>query len=411
MTMKVRAQNTPPEHFIPYGRQQLDESDIQAVLDVLQSDYLTTGPRIRFFEEAVADFTGAGHAVAVANGTAALHAVMHAMGIGPGDEVILSPMTFAASANAVVYQKGVPVFVDIDPATLLMDPEKVAEQISPRTKAILAVDYAGQPCDYDALQTLARQHGLFLIADACHALGAEYKGRKVGTLADATVFSFHPVKHITTGEGGMIVTDHPDLAEKLRRFRNHGINTDHTQRAQSGTWYYEMTDLGYNYRLTDIQCALGISQLKRLPEFLQIRQTIAAAYGLGFADNPAIQALLVQPHVRHAYHLYVVRIDFQSSGLDRAELFTLLRGQGIGANVHYIPVHLHPYYRKTFGTAPGLCPLAEEAYQSILSLPMHAAMGARDTIHVIATLNELTAMARVFPAPAKDQSLTIPSHL
>jgi len=209
--------------FIPYARQWIDDEDIQAVVEVLHSDWLTTGPKIAEFEEAVAQFVGAQDAVAVNSGTAALHAAMHAIDIRHGDEVILSPMTFAASANCILYQGGIPVFVDVEEDTLLIDPDKIEEKITPRTKAIIAVDYAGQPCDYDALQAIAKHHGLFLIADACHSLGAEYKGRKTGTLADLNIFSFHPVKHITTGEGGMVVTDNTELADRMRLFRNHGI--------------------------------------------------------------------------------------------------------------------------------------------------------------------------------------------
>lgn len=349
--------------MIPYGRQWLDADDEQEVLAALRSGWLTTGPRVEEFERSVTSFTGAVHGVAVSSGTAALHTAMFALGIGPGDEVVVPPMTFAATANAVLYMGGTPVFADVDPATLLLDPAAAEARITPRTKAIVGVDYAGQPCDWDALRAVADRHGLALVADGCHALGAEDRGRKVGVLADMTVFSFHPVKHVATGEGGMVVTDDAALAARCRLFRNHGITTDHRQRVESGGWFYEMTELGYNYRITDIQCALGVSQMRKLPAFLARRREIAARYDAAFAQGP-VRPLDKRPESLHAYHLYVVRVA------ERDRVFRELRAAGVGVNVHYIPVHLHPYYRKTLGTGPGLCPVAEAAYADILSLPM-----------------------------------------
>jgi len=369
--------------FIPYARQWIDEDDIQAVVEVLRSDWLTTGPKVAEFERAFADFVGAKEAVAVSSGTAALHAAMYAAGIGPGDEVILPPMTFVATANAVVFQGGTPIFVDVDQDTLLIDPNKVQAKITPRTKAIIAVDYAGQPCDYGALEAIAKEHDLILIADACHALGAGYRGKMVGTLADLTVFSFHPVKHITTGEGGMVVTDNSELAEKMRRFRNHGINMDHRQRAEQAAWYYEMEDLGCNYRLTDLQCALGISQLRKLPGWVALCQEIARHYDEAFAKIAGVKSLGVRDDVSHAYHLYVIRLDTTQLRVTRAEVFAALRAEGIGAHVHYIPVHLHPFYRERFRTGLGLCPVAEEAYERIISLPIFPAMIDRHVAEVI----------------------------
>ena len=375
--------------IIPYGHQWIDEMDIQAVVDVLRSDWLTTGPKVAEFEHALADYVGTKYAVAVSSGTAALHCAMYALGIGPGDEVIVPPMTFVATANAVVFQGGTPVFADVDPDTLLIDPAKVKERITARTKAIIGVDYAGHPCDWDRLRQIADSYKLRLVADGCHALGAEYKGRKVGTLADMTIFSFHPVKHITTGEGGMIATDDPELANRMRRFRNHGIDADHATRTKQGTWRYKMTDLGYNYRITDFQCALGISQLKRLPRFLERRREIAHRYDEAFASLPGIDPLVVRPDVAHAYHLYVIRIDPAILGIDRAALFTKLREKGIGVNVHYIPVHLQPFYRKKFHTGPGMCPVAEAAYEQIISLPMFPGMTDDQVEVVISTLQKI----------------------
>ncbi|WP_029896931.1 UDP-4-amino-4,6-dideoxy-N-acetyl-beta-L-altrosamine transaminase, partial [Desulfohalovibrio reitneri] len=375
--------------MIPYGRQDIGQDEIQAVTEALTSDFLTTGPKVAEFEEAVAAYCGAPYGVAVCNGTAALHAAMHALGIGPGDEVVVPPLTFAATANCVLYQGGTPVFADVDPDTLLLDPDKAEAAVTPRTKAIIGVDYAGQPCDWDALRAVADRHGLALVADACHALGAEYKGRRVGTLADMSVFSFHPVKHITTGEGGMIVTGDSALAERMRRFRSHGITATPEQRESAGTWYYEMTELGFNYRITDIQCALGLAQLKRLDGFLARRREVAARYDAAFSRLPAVSPLGCGGEVSHAYHLYVVRVDFQSLGTDRKRLFKDLREAGVGTNVHYIPVHLHPYCRHRLGTGPGDCPAAEEAYERILSLPMFPAMTDRDVEDVIKAVKRL----------------------
>ena len=264
--------------MIPYGRQSIDDADIAAVVAVLKSDWLTTGPKVAEFEKAFAEFAGAKHAVAVANGTAALHAAMHAAGIGPGDEVIVTPMSFAASANCIVYLGATPVFADVDPDALLIDPELAARKITPKTKAIVGVDYAGLPCDWDALRALAERHGLTLVDDACHAVGGSYKGRPAGSLADLNTFSFHPVKNMTTGEGGMITTDREDFAKRLRRFRSHGVTVDFRERMQSNSWFYEMVDLGFNYRITDFQCALGLTQLKKLPGWIVRRNAIAAQY-------------------------------------------------------------------------------------------------------------------------------------
>ena len=362
--------------FIPYGRQIIDEDDIQAVVSVLRSDWLTTGPAVDAFEQAVCAFTGAKYGVAVCNGTAALHSAMYALGVGPGDEVIVPPMTFAATANCVLYQGATPVFADVCEDTLLVDPKAVEAAITPRTKAIIAVDYAGQPCDWDALRSIADRHGLALVADACHALGGEYRGRKVGTLADISVFSFHPVKHITTGEGGMCVTSDENLATRMRNFRGHGITTTASQREKAGGWYYEMTDLGYNYRITDIQCALGASQLKKLPQWIEKRNELARMYDNAFAGT-RVSPLSRGQDVLHAYHLYVVRVQ------GRNEVFSRLRKEGIGVNVHYVPVHRHPYYQKRFGQIS--CPKAEQAFGELLTLPLWPGL-ERSHIEGIASL-------------------------
>lgn len=366
------------DRFIPYGKQTIDEDDIAAVVEVLKSDWLTTGPMVERFEEAVCNFVGAAHGIAVSNGTAALHTAMHALRIGPGDEVVVPPMTFAATANAVLYAGGIPVFADVDPGTLCIDPAEVERCITPRTRAIVGVDYAGHPCDWDSLRGLARDTGVALVADACHALGAEYHGQRVGTLADLTVFSFHPVKHVTTGEGGMVVTDDPALAARMRMFRNHGISSDHRQREKQGAWFYEMVELGYNYRITDIQCALGISQMRHQSAWLARRDAIAGLYKAAFAGCASIRPLALHDDVRNAWHLYVVRVG----ATKRDKVFTALRQRNIGVNVHYVPVYLHPYYRERLGFRPGLCPVAEAAYAEVLSIPMFPGLTDEDVHRV-----------------------------
>jgi perosamine synthetase len=381
------------KRMLPYGRQWVDEADVQAVVEVLRSDWLTTGPKVREFEQAFADFVGAREAVAVSNGTAALHAAMYAVGIGPGDEVIVPPMTFAASANCVVFQGGTPVFADVDLDTLLLDPAQAETKVTPRTKAIIAVDYTGQPCDYDTLRAIADQHGLTLVADACHALGGSYKGRPVGSLADLSVFSFHPVKHITTGEGGMITTDDSDLARRMQIFRNHGITTDHRQREQQGSWFYEMVDLGYNYRLPDINCVLGLAQLGRLDGWLARRREIAARYTEAFAQMPEVDVPYVPPETNPAWHLYVTEVNQERLRVGRKEIFAALRAENIGVNVHYIPVYWHPYYQ-ALGYKRGLCPVAEDAYERLISLPMFPAMADKDVEDVITAVCKVISVYR-----------------
>lgn len=378
---------------LPYGHQWLDDDDIAAVVEVLRSDWLTTGPRIAEFEQAFAELVGTKEAVAVSNGTAALHAAIYALNIGPGDEVIVPAMTFAASANCVVYQGGTPVFADVDAPTLLLDPEQVEAKITPRTKAIIAVDYAGQACDYDELKEIASRRGLSLIADACHAIGGSYKSRPVGSLAHLSTFSFHPVKHITTGEGGMISTNDPVLAQRMRTFRNHGITSDHRQREAQGSWFYEMVDLGYNYRLTDFQCALGVRQLRRLPAWVGRRQEIARRYDIAFAAIPEVKALAVRSNVSHAYHLYVIRLETEKLSADRATIFSALRAEGIGVNVHYIPVPWHPYYQ-SLGYEKGQWAVAESAYERIISLPIFPAMSDCDIEDVIQAVTKVISAYR-----------------
>ena len=371
--------------MIPYGKQTIDQDDIQAVVDVLQSDFLTTGPKIAEFEQTVADYVGAKYAVAISNGTSALHAACFAAGIEPGDEVITTPLTFAASANCVLYCGGTPVFADVDPKTYNIDPEDIQRKITDRTKAIIAVHLAGQPCDMDAIHSIAREHGLIVIEDGAHALGSVYKGKKVGSMSDMTTFSFHPVKPITTGEGGMIVTDNEDFYKKMILFRSHGITRDDSMMTRNdGPWFYQQFDLGYNYRITDIQCALGCSQMKKLDRFLALRKEIVAHYNEAFADCDNIITPYQLSDTESGWHLYIVQVK----NCDRRQVFEKMREKGIGVNVHYIPVYMHPYYQE-HGYENVHCANAEEIYSHIISLPLYPGLTSEQQDYVIDTLKSL----------------------
>jgi perosamine synthetase len=380
--------------LLPYGHQSIDEADIQAVVDTLRSDWLTTGPCIAEFEEAFAARTGARHAVSFSSGTAALHAAAFTAGLKAGDEAITSPLTFVATANCVLYQGATPVFADVSPDTLNLDPEQAAARITARTRAILPVDYAGHPADLAPILELGERHGLVVIEDASHALGAEYKGRPVGSLSRMTTFSFHPVKHITTGEGGMVTTDNAQFAETLRRFRNHGISSDARQRQSAGQWHYEMVLLGFNYRLTDIACALGIQQLKKLEANLSRRRKIADRYTAAFGEISELIAPAVRPDVNPAWHLYPIRLDGVKLKADRGQVFRALRAENIGVNVHYIPVHRHPYYSERFGYRGGEYPVAEDAYERLISLPMFHGMSDQDVEDVIRAVDKVISHFR-----------------
>lgn len=371
--------------MIPYGKQTIEQDDIQAVVDVLKSDFLTTGPKIAEFEQTVADYVGAKYAVAISNGTSALHAACFAAGIEPGDEVITTPLTFAASANCVLYCGGTPVFADVDPKTYNIDPEYIQRKITDRTKAIIAVHLAGQPCDMDAIHSIAREHGLIVIEDGAHALGSVYKGKKVGSMSDMTTFSFHPVKPITTGEGGMIVTDNEDFYKKMILFRSHGITRDDSMMTRNdGPWFYQQFNLGYNYRITDIQCALGCSQMKKLDRFLARRKEIVARYNEAFADCDNIITPYQLSDTESGWHLYIVQVK----KCDRRHVFENMREKGIGVNVHYIPVYMHPYYQE-HGYENVHCANAEEIYSHIISLPLYPGLTSEQQDYVIDTLKSL----------------------
>jgi UDP-4-amino-4,6-dideoxy-N-acetyl-beta-L-altrosamine transaminase len=361
--------------MLPYGHQWIDEEDIAAVVEVLRSDWITQGPKVDEFEREVAAYCNAKYAVAMSSGTAALHAACSVAGIATGDEAITTPITFAATANAVVYCGGRPVFADIREDTLNIDPREIQRRLTPMTKAILPVDFAGHPADLDEIMATARARKLVVIEDACHTLGAEYRGRKIGSLADMTIFSFHPVKHITTGEGGMVTTNSRKLYEQLKIFRQHGI-VRATRIAQP--WYYEIVHLGYNLRLTDFQCALGISQLKKLDRFIARRREIAAKYNEAFAEMKEIITPTEEEYVKAAYHIYVIQLRTEKLKAGRKEVFEALRAENIGVNVHYLPVHLHPFYQKEFGYKRGDYPRAEAYYERAITLPLFPGMSDED---------------------------------
>jgi perosamine synthetase len=376
--------------LLPYGRHTVDESDIRAVTAVLRSDWLTTGPKVAEFEEAFASYVGARYAVALSSGTAALHAAAFAVGLQPGDEAITTPLTFVATANCILYQGARPIFADVLPDTLNIDPAQVRLKVTPRTKAILPVDFTGQPADLDEIRAIAQERGLAIIEDAAHALGATHKGRRLGTLANITVFSTHPVKHITTGEGGVATTDDAALAERLRIFRNHGIRESVQVRQKQGTWFYEAIALGYNYRMTDIQSALGHSQLQKLDGWLERRRGIAARYAEALGIAPEIRLPQVRPDRESAWHLYVIRLNLPLLRVGRDEVFRALRAENIGVNVHYIPVPWHPYYRQ-LGYEKGSWPVAESAYEQLISLPIFQAMSNQDVEDVVGAVDKVVA--------------------
>lgn len=380
--------------LLPYGRQSIGEEDIEAVVDVLRSDWLTTGPKVAEFEEAFAAWVGAKYAVSFSSGTAALHGAAFAARLKPGDEAITTPMTFAATANCALYQGATPVFADVSPDTLNLDPDQFAARITPRTRAVLPVDYAGHPADLDAIHELADERGCIVIEDACHALGAEYRQRRTGSIAHMTVFSFHPVKHLTTGEGGMVTTDRVDFAETLRRFRNHGISSEARQRQTDNKWHYEMVLLGFNYRLTDIACALGLSQLHKLDANLARRREIAARYAATFRNLAEVELPGIRPEANPAWHLYFIRLSLEKLTAGRAQVFRALRAENIGVNIHYVPVHLHPYYRNRFGYKGGDFPIVEDAYERLISVPMFHSMSDQDVEDVIQAVGKVVAHFR-----------------
>jgi UDP-4-amino-4,6-dideoxy-N-acetyl-beta-L-altrosamine transaminase len=380
-------------NFIPYGRQWIDEDDEQAVLETLRADFLTQGPMISTFEQALCEYTGASYCLAVASGTAALHLAVAALELPAGSEGITTPNTFTATANSMAYCGLRPVFSDIDPISYNLDAERLATKISANTRLITPVHFAGQPADMETIQRLASHHGLKVIEDAAHAIGSTYAdGGRVGNCrySDATIFSFHPVKTLTTGEGGAIMTNDPTLYHRMLLLRSHGITKNPEMLSQHpGPWYYEMVTLGWHYRMTDIQAALGISQLKKIEHFKARRREIVSNYNQAFRDLPNIITPQEASGVSSCFHLYVVQINFSGLGKTRAEVMDYLSAQGIGTQVHYIPVHTQPWYQQHYGYKPGDFPIAERYYEHCISLPLFAKMTDAEQQHVIHVIKEL----------------------
>jgi perosamine synthetase len=376
------------KQLLPYGRQTITETDIQAVVEVLKSDFLTTGPAVNQFEENLATVTGAPHVAAVSSGTAALHTMYASCGIKSGDEVIVPAITFAATANAAAYLGAKPIFADVKPDTLLIDPKSVENLISANTRAIVGVDFAGQIADYPTLRNIAADRPIHILADAAHSLGATRDSERVGQISDAAIFSFHPVKHVAAGEGGAIASTNPDLIERCKTFRNHGINADHRTREGKGTWFYEMRELGFNYRLSDIHAALGSSQLATLDSNIRRRNEIAKIYDTFFVNSEVVIPLTTAPNSLNSYHIYVVQLELDSLKVGRSEVFAALRAENIGVNVHYIPVPWHPYYQRQ-GFEPGNWPSAENAYERMITLPIWPGMTDSDANDVIAAIEKI----------------------
>ncbi len=370
--------------FIPYGTQWIDEDDINEVVKVLRSDWITTGPKIKEFEDALCSYIGCRHCVAVNSGTSALDIAVQALELPKGSEVITTPFTFVATSNAILYNGLKPVFADICSDTFNIDPDDIRRKITKDTKAIIYVDYAGQPCDIEAIREIADEFDLYLIEDACHAIGAEYEGKKVGNFADLTIFSFHPVKHITTGEGGAVVTDDEELHECLSLLRSHGIDKDAQDRyGPNASWAYDMKYLGRNYRITDFQAALGISQLKKLDGFVDKRNELVLMYQELLGDVEGVTLPVIKGDIRHAWHLYTILLD---GSIDRDEFFKYMRSASIGVNLHYIPVYRHSYYVENFGFDVGDFPVTEDVFKRIITLPLFPRMSELQLEHIIETM-------------------------
>ena len=373
-----------------YGHQYIDEADIQAVTEVLKSDYLTCGPKVTALEKKLCELTGAKYAVVCSNGTAALHIAALAAGLGEGDELITTPITFAASANCALYCGAKPVFADINPATYNIDPKSVQEKITDRTKAVVAVDFTGQAVELDPLLAMCHEKGIILIEDGAHSIGTKYNGKPVGSIADMTTFSFHPVKTVTGGEGGAVLTNSEELYEKLLLYRSHGITRESKllERESDGPWYYEQIDLGYNYRITDIQCALILSQIDKLEQFAARRKEIVRKYNEAFSQIPELFVQQEIPESDTTRHLYILRIRPELLMIDRKGFFEAMGAENICCNVHYIPVYRHPHYEK-LGYKEGLCPNAEKLYHEMMSLPLYYSLTDQDVDDVIMAVRKI----------------------
>ena len=373
-----------------YGHQYLDEKDVQAVVEVLHSDYLTCGPRITELEQKLCELTGAKYAVVCSNDTAALHIACMAAGVSAGDEVITTPITFLASANCALYCGAKPVFADIDEETYNIDPKEIEKAMTPKTKAVVAVDYTGQVVDLDTIMETCHKQNVVVIEDAAHSIGTLYKGRPIGSIADMTTYSFHPVKTVTAGEGGAVLTDNEEYYKKLLLYRSHGMTRDQAQmtKESEGGWYYQMIDLGYNYRMTDMQAALLISQLEKLPMFSKRRKEIVARYNEAFSRIPELTVQQELEGSDSTRHLYILRIKPEKLRIDRRGFFDALAAENIMCNVHYIPIYLQPYYQE-MGYPKGLCPRAEKLYSEMMSLPLYYAMTDQDVEDVITAVQKI----------------------
>ncbi|MHA1284347.1 MAG: UDP-4-amino-4,6-dideoxy-N-acetyl-beta-L-altrosamine transaminase [Promethearchaeota archaeon] len=378
------------DDFLPYGTQWLDDKEINEVVDTLKSDWITTGPKMKKFEEAFRKFRNSRYAVAVNSGTAALHISTSSIDINAGDEVITTPLTFVASANCIVYRGGTPVFADIKKDTYNIDPDEIRKKVNPKTKAIIPVHFAGQPCDMDEIIEIAEENDLYIIEDAAHAIDAEYKGKKIGSISDLTTFSFHPVKNITTAEGGMVTTNNDDLYNKLLMYRTHGINRDAIKRfGKEGGYNYDMQYLGFRYNLSELHSALGIVQLKKLESFQAKRRKIVKIYNRELQYIDEITIPYVKDNIKHSWHLYVIQLNIEKLKVDRDQIFKAMRAENIGVNVHYIPIHYHTYYQKKFGLQKGILPNVEWLFPRLLTIPLFPKMSEKDVYDVINSLEKV----------------------
>lgn len=386
----MTAQEPLPERFLPYNQPDIGEAEVEEVVATLRSGWLAPGPRVAAFEQRFAETVGTTHAIAVNSCTAGMHLALVAAGIGPGDEVITTPLTFAATANVIIHAGATPVLADVDPDDLTLDPERVAARLTPRTRAIMPVHYGGAACRMDELLSLARERRLLVIEDAAHGLGTKVGDRPVGSLGDATVFSFYATKNVTTAAGGMVTTNDGKLAERIRLLSLHGLSADAWERYTArGSWYYQVLAPGYNYAMTDLQGALGLRQLDRLPQFQARRRRLADRYGELLADLPQVVLPRERPGTTHAWHLYAIRLRTAGLRLNRDAFINEMRARGIGTSVHFIPLHLHPYYRERFGWKLGDFPRAEEAYQGLVSLPLYTRMTDEDVERVAQAVREV----------------------
>ncbi len=382
--------------MLPYNLPLIEDDDIEAVVDSLKSNWVTKGPKTVEFEKRFAEYVGAKYAIAVNSCTAGLHTALVAAEIAEGDEVITTPMTFAASSNVIIHCGATPVFVDIDPQTMNIDPSKIEERITPHTKAIIPVHLAGLPCDMDSIINIAKKHQLFVLEDAAHAVYSQYKGKMVGCIGDATAFSFYATKNLMTGEGGMVTTNDDELADRIRVYSLHGMSRNAWNRySAKGSWFYEINFPGYKYNMTDIQAALGMTQLAKLKSMQKAREHIAEQYNEAFSQMPELEIPVNKDDIQHAWHLYIIKLNLERIRVDRAEFIELLKEENIGTSVHFIPVHLHPYYRETFGYKLGDLPVAEGVFDRIISLPLYPRMSATDVQDVIEAVRRVIESVRI----------------